>query len=971
MKIDYEKLVRAAYKKLKQEIYYDNVDLFTRKKLAEFESSKRFEDKLDKLAEFLNQEDVKSDYYIQLLDQISFNLMPKNIKIDAPDQDCAGCKNNQKKKQIEGVLISNVRIQDKYEIEGIEYFIDAPIELHIISIIWLMFCGVILEEEISEDVYANRLHKDASNESTTRMMKIYHKQYAEWRDGAINEAKDLLKKEKNVLIVSLDIKKYFYNINMEDDPVLGWKTLTKKIEESSEPQKKVFNTFINKCLKKIHFYYAQSVKDFISTTHGIENRKYIVPIGLRSSGVISNWYLKEFDQAIIEQLNPEYYGRYCDDMLIVLKNPIKKVVDAGVGEILKKYFSNLLEKKNDHYELKHNNGCVVQKEKLIIQYFDRDHSPAGINEFANEIKRASSEFRFLPEDELQKELDQSAYDVLYKGSINKFRSVIGLAENATELSKYLGKQLIAHRLSKKTNSTVSNQLMKFYQGRNIFNFMRLWEKVFSFFLIDTNKKNLSKFYKKTQKLISDLHYADNNEIQKKLRDDANRYLCIAVSMPLSLIQDIEKEQILLKKDSKVPKDILENMICLRKSGLLRHDLVEFPLLNYTDYEGDYISFDYKNLSPDLFFNVKEETKKITYSPRYIHYDECQLYCWYKSLVTNSSDGKYLAHKCDLKTCRIRNTPKSWTISSSGSKHELIRHIKIDTAAKDYFHVAIANLKVRHQDIEKSYKPSGTPNLSFSRQAQLYKLINSTSAEKINGEKIDLLILPEVSVPYHWLPFMVSHARRSQIGMVFGVEHITFAGYAYNMIATVLPFKEARKYRSAYLSLRLKNHYAPQEIAELEKYSLNIPKNSEEYYEIFNWRGVSFSVFNCFELADIQHRASMRSEIDFLIASVWNKDTNYYSNIVESAARDIHCYVAQVNTSDFGDSRVTAPLKSFEKDLVKVKGGENTTILTTTLNIKELREFQIKNYSEIDNKFKPIPPGFNKNKVLERMMENNQ
>lgn len=117
--------------------------------------------------------------------------------------------------------------------------------------------------------------------------------------------------------------------------------------------------------------------------------------------------------------------------------------------------------------------------------------------------------------------------------------------------------------------------------------------------------------------------------------------------------------------------------------------------------------------------------------------------------------------------------------------------------------------------------------------------------------------------------------------------------------------------------------------------------------------------NCFELADITHRVLFKSEINLLIACVWNKDTNYYQHILESAVRDLHCYTIQVNTSQYGGSCVLQPTKTEQKTLLYVKGGGNPCILTTNLDIQRLRKFHYQHTPLSGDIFKPLPPGFHK------------
>ena len=100
--------------------------------------------------------------------------------------------------------------------------------------------------------------------------------------------------------------------------------------------------------------------------------------------------------------------------------------------------------------------------------------------------------------------------------------------------------------------------------------------------------------------------------------------------------------------------------------------------------------------------------------------------------------------------------------------------------------------------------------------------------------------------------------------------------------------------------------------------------------------------------------------DYTIAIEYNKDIHYFSSIIESISRDVHTYMVQVNNSKYGDSRITRPAKTEIKDIVKIKGGNNATLMIGKIDIESLRDFQLKEYSlqkmEKD-KFKPTPPNY--------------
>lgn len=78
-----------------------------------------------------------------------------------------------------------------------------------------------------------------------------------------------------------------------------------------------------------------------------------------------------------------------------------------------------------------------------------------------------------------------------------------------------------------------------------------------------------------------------------------------------------------------------------------------------------------------------------------------------------------------------------------------------------------------------------------------------------------------------------------------------------------------------------------------------------------------------------------------------------------------CWNGQINH----DPYVLHPTKTETHDIIRVKGGENSTILTAKISVAKLREFQILKLSSTENKkqgFKPTPPNFDHTKVLSRI-----
>lgn len=273
-------------------------------------------------------------------------------------------------------------------------------------------------------------------------------------------------------------------------------------------------------------------------------------------------------------------------------------------------------------------------------------------------------------------------------------------------------------------------------------------------------------------------------------------------------------------------------------------------------------------------------------------------------------------------------------------------------------VALANIPVWNDNIQDSYL--GKPDLSRKRLKPVANLLNDISKwRNTAGKKIDLLVFPEVSMPHAWESMLVAWARKHRIGVICGLEHRISGGVAYNDVLAALPYQAGNHHWACMPVRRTKRLYSPEETFILTNEGLTVPKTKDSYH-LFQWRGASFAVYNCYELASIEDRSLFKGKVDFIVGTEFNRDVQYFSNIVESAARDLHCYVIQVNGSQFGDSRVVSPSKSEKMSPLRIKGGENLTFLTMILDLKALRDHQRKGYGlQKDSKdFKPTPPGFN-------------
>ncbi len=1054
--------VKTAYRKLKSIAYYDTYDLFMKAKIASFETETTddesdilnvelvdFDRRLKELHKALtsSSEQRKKTYWQKHLTEISYRVLPKKIKTF-----------DQYKTGKTGDLISNiftnereVSSEEKYDVEKLTFYIDCSIEIHIVSILWIMKLGYILENDLYEKCYGNRLilEKRKANSRLREplkdegLFKPYYGQYQKWRDEGISVAKRYLDKKQDVLFINIDIKDYYYSVRLkfddlqerlEEHTLEGWKTIIE-----------IFNS-----THKIYTERIQAVgypNDFIKD---VNEGQTILPIGLTSSYILGNWYLREFDSRVNQNIRPIYYSRYVDDIFIVMANTVprftnkescleinKAINDAYDSDLLnslteteqhivKTFYPVItltelpkeIYREGDHpkssiiFKLSCYENLYVQPSKTLVFLFKHDSSLALLDKFKNELEKRSSEFRFLPDEKLEEDgFDDEAYELIFDDSQYKIKTLKDYKESKYGIASHLSKKIFySLRNGKKNSKEDAKKILTFFRGTTNFDHFRQWERLVTYFIVNDNKEEFLDFAVNTFEQIFNLPIPGNfksyNISYLEIVEDLLEYFSIAIEMGLSLnpsfAKPIEKQitetfsrfSLEFMHTNDHPLLIFKQWQRFRWSNMLRHGYINIPLLNYTNVSiqenSSLLECDFSKIHDIDSVQFNEDL--IKYSPRKIRfYEVAWMECirrvystpkprTFQNRIPNDilykgggNNIHYLdeafeiyfrinywhkagdrSFKEDLKK-EIFQYDECLSVEESRDEQPeslLIAHeITVNSKIKlKKLRIGLANMKVDEKNYELSMLEK--PNMK-DRYNDFAKVLNISEEERC-----DLVVLPELSLPHGLVKTIIDHSWKHERAIITGLEHWTHNSVAYNFILTILPCS-IRGIKDAVPILRLKNHYAPIEEFWMNDYRKTVPKPDPYRYHLLRWKGLYFTNYYCFELADIIHRAIFRSRIDFLVASEWNADINYYSNITEATARDIHCYFIQVNTSQFGDSRVTKPTKSAYQDSLRIKGGKNTTLLVDELDIEKLREFQYKGFGQQkeDGTFKPTPADY--------------
>lgn len=347
-----------------------------------------------------------------------------------------------------------------------------------------------------------------------------------------------------------------------------------------------------------------------------------------------------------------------------------------------------------------------------------------------------------------------------------------------------------------------------------------------------------------------------------------------------------------------------------------------------------------------------------FSPVYISYEECIMHSLFDRIhmYDCSNPLSYLDYSKDalnnyfmLNYQGVENFETQYLqtyncIDNNGFKKQgyTIESLTVNSDTQSYLEkplkIATVNIEVENANIKAAI--NNVPNLSKFRMFEIRKLLNAAIKEHC-----DLIIFPEASIPLNWLRYLVNFSKANKIAIIGGFEpSVNRNNYAMNLLFTLLPYTikaHDKPYNSTLLITRLKNYYSQNESNLIKKLYKKVPKlyDLNPVYNIFNYNGARFSYYTSTELENADDRLIFNSQIDFMIASNWNSDSNNFSDIIESSSKELNSYIVNINASQCIDTTIVAPEESVKAHTVNIKSTETGSILLSTLDISGLRSFQ--------------------------------
>lgn len=203
---------------------------------------------------------------------------------------------------------------------------DFSVEFHILSALWINKIGHRFDAVLNESAFGTRLkrhgkRRDTCNEDVGQYhmqavtsFERYFAPYQRWRSNGVAAMRRELKAEVPVIAVALDFTSFYHRVDpgfILDDDFLS------RVGIQLSSWEREFTRALVDALRG----WSTLCAEYFDENDTSGERHYGLPIGLSAARIIANVVLIEFDEKVSQGLAPIYYGRYVDDVLLVLNDP--------------------------------------------------------------------------------------------------------------------------------------------------------------------------------------------------------------------------------------------------------------------------------------------------------------------------------------------------------------------------------------------------------------------------------------------------------------------------------------------------------------------------------------------------------------------------------------------------------------------------------------------------------------------------
>lgn len=869
----------------------------------------------------------------------------------------------------------------------------CSLDFHVLSTLWMLEVGHLFDFNLPTCAYGNRLRRTQDGKGINQLslgtFQPYLKPFRDWRDNGITAMRTALEADKKIVALTADVSSFYHELN--PGFMLNPAFVTDVLGlELSGPQ------------AKLHRLFIQALQAWAAATP----LKKGLPVGLPASAVVANVALIELDRMIEQQIAPLYYGRYVDDILLVMESGASFRSTAELWEWLFARSSGKLGwADQEHKQIGFQPGYLSDSQIRFANAKNKVFMLAGepgktlVDAIAHQIHERASEWRAMPR--LPRAASHVGTDLLAATQSD------GEAADNLRKADALTMRRAGFAIKLRDFEAYERDLQPDAWRDHRQAFFRAFAQ---HVLVLPQFFDLAVYLPRVIRLATACE--DFEALRKILR--GLEAVCAQVSQHCSLgikacpTESVPPAKELMARWQKQMYTTVRESISaafpprLSKEGkaawqahmadylpTLDIDALLDWYLSAKDFQAQQarlFSFDLAHM-PFRFIGLPKEMV----AQRGIPAKKTMVHCVNAAdlLPDTVLDGtqrlakwirfKGLPHGLLFAT-RPYNLPElfilnkaAYEASERGGMRAVVlavRGFKLGEAAPTFdkhgvlqipdgqpqrrYGIAVSSWKTQMASWTASVMRMPDPDAD--RYARLCRLLDGVIAQPRHSR---YLVLPELALPAHWFIRIARKLQGRGISLITGIEylHASKARVRNQVWAALshdgLGFPSLMIYRQDKQRPALHEEQELQRLAGLELK----PDKAWKTPPILQHGDLRFALLICSELTNISYRAALRGKVDALFVLEWNQDTETFNALVESAALDMHAYIIQCNDRQYGDSRIRAPAKdSWDRDVLRVKGGITDYCVIGEIDVQALRQFQSSHRSPA-KPFKPVPDGF--------------
>lgn len=864
-------------------------------------------------------------------------------------------------------------------------------DFHVLSALWMLQVGCHYDKNLDDCAYGSRLRRTTKGEFNERSLgsfKPYLKPFRDWRDGGIRAMRSALESKKSIIALTADVSSFYHKLKpdfMEDKKFLKLLSLPESLDQP-EPQ-------------KLHRLFIRALRAWAQNTPLNKG----LPVGLPASAIVANMALIELDRLMQEQIVPLYYGRYVDDIILVMDGGRQFNSSKTIWEWIFHRSGSLL----NWADKEHTKICFKPSylADSTIQFDNEKNKifllegPTGleiIGSIERNIHERASEWRALPV--LPHSADQIGTDLV--AATQQDGQLVDNLRKADRLA--MRRASFAIKLRDFEAYERDLPPAQWAQHRHAFldAFIRHVLVLPHFFELETyltrivrlavaceDFKHLGLIVEAGCNLVKNVRDSCKPKIKaapKKI-EEADEELVgkwgkqlfgtihqgIIAAMPPKLSKQGKAawNEYIVKPGFEIGALEPLAQIHEKHAHWFACDLAHMPL-RFAAMPVSMI--DQRGIPSRRKFLLQEAP--VVPLPNDIN-SGIQILAQWVGFKARIPSGLSFAtrpfnlpelyviaqkvceacHQDDLKDVvqALRGFTPSEKMPKYNDKEDLLLIPDGKTPAR--FPIAVSSWRTSMESWAAAVTRRDDPQ-GRNRYERLTRLLNGVIS---NPKGTRYLILPELAMPVRWFMRFAYKLHGRGISLITGIEYLhARKARVRNQVWAALSH-DGLGFPSLMIFQQDKQRPALHEEQELHRIAgLKMePAKRWRTPSIVQHGDFRFALLVCSELTNISYLAALRGKVDALFVPEWNQDTETFNALVESAALDVHAYIIQCNDRQYGDSRIRAPFRdSWKRDVLRVKGGVTDYCVIGEIDIQALRQFQSSHRSP-NKPFKPVPDGF--------------